>query len=122
MEHALEDSRQVNISVHAMYPEIWGADLPKSRQKLSSLCRFASVDELKGIFRLSVRGMAFLNSAQSSNPIETVRNPLENPTQKANKGLESISNPFFFQAPRLSHSANKIEQVCSRDNPLLLQI
>ena len=36
----------MNISVPAMYPEIWGADLPKSQQKLSPLCRLASVDEL----------------------------------------------------------------------------
>lgn len=55
-QQSQEDSRRMNVSLHAMYAGFWGQDLPKVWKKMGRLCRLANVDELKGLFRLPVGG------------------------------------------------------------------
>ena len=56
LDDSCKNSQQMDISLQAMYPEVWNADLPKGYWRMSRLCRMASVDELKGIIRLPVGG------------------------------------------------------------------
>jgi len=50
------DSCEMDVSLHAMSPDIWSDGLPKGYLRMSRLCRMASVDELNGIIRLPVGG------------------------------------------------------------------
>ena len=56
LDDSCKNSQQMDISLQAMYPGVWNADLPKGYWRMSRLCRMASVDELKGIIRLPVGG------------------------------------------------------------------
>jgi ribosomal protein L40E len=53
---SLADSRMLNVSLHTMDQKIWNDSLPEAWHAMSRLCRLATVDELKGIFRLPVGG------------------------------------------------------------------
>ncbi|MFH1614494.1 MAG: ATP-binding protein [Planctomycetota bacterium] len=54
LEDSVKNSREMGISLHAMYPKVWVADLPVVYRRMARLCRMATVDELKGIIRLPV--------------------------------------------------------------------
>ena len=54
LEDSVKNSCQMDISLHAMYPKVWVADLPVVYRRMARLCRMATVDELKGIIRLPV--------------------------------------------------------------------
>ena len=51
-----QDSRAMDVSLHAMHPSIWNAELPRGYRGMARLSRLATVDELKGIVRLPVAG------------------------------------------------------------------
>ena len=55
-EQSFKDSCSMEISLHAMHPGIWDAELPVGYKRMARLCRMAGVDELKGIVRLPVGG------------------------------------------------------------------
>ena len=55
-EDSFKDSCNMEISLHAMHPNIWNAELPAGYKRMARLCRMAGVDELKGIVRLPVGG------------------------------------------------------------------
>lgn len=52
----LKASQSVEVSLVALFSELWDDDLPKGYQAMSRLSHMASVDELKGLFRLPVAG------------------------------------------------------------------
>ena len=56
LEDSVKDSQNMDISLHAMYPNVWNDDLPEGYAGMTRLCRMATVDELKGIIRLPVGG------------------------------------------------------------------
>ena len=51
-----QDTRIMNISLDPLYPGIWNKNLPDAWMSLRRLNRLASVDELKGLFRIPVGG------------------------------------------------------------------
>ncbi|MBI1390124.1 MAG: hypothetical protein GC154_16910 [bacterium] len=53
---SVQDSRELNVSLYAKYPGIWDEELPKGWLGLARLAHLATVDELKGVFRLPVGG------------------------------------------------------------------
>ena len=55
-EDSCKNSRNMEISLHAMHPGVWDAELPVGYKRMARLCRMAGVDELKGIVRLPVGG------------------------------------------------------------------
>ena len=56
LDDSCKNSRQMDISLQAMYPGVWDADLPEGYQRMARLCRMATIDELKGVIRLPIGG------------------------------------------------------------------
>ena len=56
LSSSLEDTRRMDISLHARYSGIWDQGLPETWEPLQRLSRLASVGELEGLLRFPVGG------------------------------------------------------------------
>ena len=56
LEKSIDATRQMEIALHVQYPPIWSQPLPEAWKAFQRISHLATVDEIKGLFRIPVGG------------------------------------------------------------------
>ncbi len=114
VQQSLADSQSLNVSLHALHPDIWNRHLPPNWRGLKRLCRMATVDELKGLCRLPVGGYG------SPRCIRKATDPL----RQERSGTILIGDDLESQPPEKRQSPDDLSGLfeCRRQTNLELRL